>query len=316
MVDVEGMVSHEGDVLIRLTGVAREAARLRSAEASSTDAPLLWPVPRLVPVGVLNDRQTLGLNWDALSHVLIAAPLGQGVGTAMTAILASLAARSTPTELQLRVVAAKGSLPREVLALPHQATPTTDAEQIDDVQMSITSVVEELARRQQHSLTAEPPLVFVVRELCELSLDAIAALTSVLIDGPRYGIRLLVGTEHAATDLQNAFPALTDMGTRLVLRTSDEDESVALVGSTGRGIPRDRRAHAGARRGSRPGRGAWLPCAARPPGTSGRVDDRIIVGDGETERAYERIDGRRREPVRARGDRRSRGATAAGARSM
>ena len=107
-VDVEGLVSHEGDVLIRLTGVARQAAHLRAAAAADGERPEVWPRPRLVPLGVLNDHQVLAANWDALGHLLVAAPLGQGAATALVALLAPLLARATPDELGLEVIAGAG----------------------------------------------------------------------------------------------------------------------------------------------------------------------------------------------------------------
>jgi hypothetical protein len=186
-----------------------------------------------VPLGVLNDGQTLAVNWDALTHVLIASPVGQGAATVLTAVLASLAARSTGGELQLRLLAAPGSLPREVLALRHLQAPAVDSAQPEAVQAAIDELHGELDRRRERGLVDEPQLVLVVRELCDLSAEAITSLTPILIDGPRHGIRVLASSERPAGDLLPASSLLAEVGTRLVLQASDEDESVALLGAPG-----------------------------------------------------------------------------------
>src|SRR5262249_16257878 len=66
-VDVEGMVSHEGDVLVR----AFDAPVDLHDELTDTGdyRPELWPSPCLVTVGLLHDGQPLAANWDALSHM-------------------------------------------------------------------------------------------------------------------------------------------------------------------------------------------------------------------------------------------------------
>jgi nucleoid-associated protein YgaU len=232
-VDVEGLVSHEGDVLIRLTGVARQAAHLRAAAATETERDELWPAPRLVPLGLLNDRQTLAANWDGLGHVFIGAPLGQGAGTALVAILASLVARSTPAELGLYMIGQPSSLARELQALPHLLRPIADSREPETVQAVIDGVRLELERREAERLPDEPELVLVVREIGDLDAEALTSLGPVLLDGPRSGIRLLAASERTGENLVRRCPALSAFGTRLVLQATDEDESVAVLGASG-----------------------------------------------------------------------------------
>ena len=154
-VDVEGLVSHEGDVLIRLTGVARQAAHLRAAAAAEGERPAVWPRPRLVPLGILNDHQVLSANWDALGHLLVAAPIGQGAATALVALLAPLLARATPNELELEVIAGAGSLPAELLAVPHLRGPVVDPRRPEAVQAALDRVHAELERRRAARPDAE-----------------------------------------------------------------------------------------------------------------------------------------------------------------
>jgi hypothetical protein len=61
-------------------------------------------MPSLLGLGLLADRQVFAANWDALSHVLVAAPLGQGADSVLGALLASLVAQRSPAQLGLVVV--------------------------------------------------------------------------------------------------------------------------------------------------------------------------------------------------------------------
>ena len=105
--DVEGMVSRDGDVLVRLTGAADQAADTK------LDADLeAWPpASMLVPLGVLADRQVFAANWDALSHVLVASPMGQGAEAVLGALVASIVSRRSPAQLGLMIFDSAGALP-------------------------------------------------------------------------------------------------------------------------------------------------------------------------------------------------------------
>jgi hypothetical protein len=102
----------------------------------------VWPDPILIPLGVLNDRQTLMGNWDALGHVLVA----------------SLAARRAPADLSLAIVAARGTLERELLRLPHLLTSPVDPRDPDDVIEVMERFRHELERRcrEQPNRRARP----------------------------------------------------------------------------------------------------------------------------------------------------------------
>jgi hypothetical protein len=186
-----------------------------------------------VPVGLLNDRQTLAANWHALGHVFIGAPLGQGAGTALEAVLASLVARSTPAELRLYMIGQPSSLARELQVLPYVLRPVLDPREPETLQVVIDRVCHELDRRQAAHLTDEPELVLVVRELGDLDEETLTSLGPVLLDGPRSGIRLLAASERTGEDLVRRCPVLSAFGTRLVLQATDEDESMAVLGASG-----------------------------------------------------------------------------------
>jgi hypothetical protein len=234
-VDVEGLVSHEGDVLVRLTGV-RQAVRGRLIEVAAgagEAAPEVWPAPTLVPLGLLADRQTLLANWDGLNHVLVAAPLGQGADAVLVALLASLAAERPPSDLGMVTIAAPRTLPEEVGVLPHQLVPLVDPQQPHDVLEALEQVRAELGRRVVAGASNEPDLVLVVRELADLAPEALGVLGPILADGPRYRVRVLAASERPGAELAQACPVLGELATRLVLHAADEDESVALLGMPG-----------------------------------------------------------------------------------
>src|SRR5207302_82786 len=51
--------------------------------------------------------------------------------------------------------------------------------------------------------------------------------------GPRYGVRLVIASERPVAELLQRCPFLDNFGTRLVRQTTDEDESVGLLGMEG-----------------------------------------------------------------------------------
>jgi len=69
---------------------------LRAVAAAEDERAELWPRARLLPPGVLNDHQALAANWDALGHLLVAAPVGQAAATALVALLAPMLACAAP----------------------------------------------------------------------------------------------------------------------------------------------------------------------------------------------------------------------------
>ena len=78
-VDVDGRVSADGDVLVRVTWDTRHPISGELLDVvNDADTRSAWPAPCLVPLLALHDRQQLAVNWHALSSVLIAAPTGKG----------------------------------------------------------------------------------------------------------------------------------------------------------------------------------------------------------------------------------------------
>jgi nucleoid-associated protein YgaU len=112
--DVEGMVSRDGDVLIRVSSVPKEA--LAGGGLDLPDGPDVWAAPSmLIRMGLLTDRQVLAANWDALSHVLVASPSGLGAEAVLEALVASLLARRSPAELGLIVLGRPHSVSDDLL---------------------------------------------------------------------------------------------------------------------------------------------------------------------------------------------------------
>ena len=228
--DVEGIMSVDGDVLVRLTGVVDTVSNI------STDTPMsarqAWSVPStLLRMGLLADRQVFAASWEALSHMLVAAPSGRGAEVVLEALLASLIARRPPAELGLVVIGRPHSLPDELLGIPHLLEPPVDPNDEAAAMALIQLVRREMHDRMSTGRTDQPDIVVVVPELTDLSAEHRAQLSAVMLHGPRYGVRVLAATEQRAVDLVRDCPLLPEFGTRLVLRTADEEESMALLGS-------------------------------------------------------------------------------------
>ncbi|MBV9596610.1 MAG: hypothetical protein JOZ87_07075, partial [Chloroflexi bacterium] len=228
--DVEGIMSVDGDVLVRLTGVVDTVSNI------STDTPMsarqAWSVPStLLRMGLLADRQVFAASWEALSHMLVAAPSGRGAEVVLEALLASLIARRPPAELGLVVIGRPHSLPDELLGIPHLLEPPVDPNDEAAAMALIQLVRREMHDRMSTGRTDQPDIVVVVPELTDLSAEHRAQLSAVMLHGPRYGVRVLAATEQRAVDLVRDCPLLPEFATRLVLRTADEEESMALLGS-------------------------------------------------------------------------------------
>jgi len=227
-VAAEAELTPDGDVALRVRGLRQ--ASLQLTRAMRPLEAILRAVPTLVPVGVLADRQEFSANWGVLGHVLVASSTGTGATAILTSVLARVAARRTPAELQVRIIAPPRALPAAVLSLPHQLGPAVDPQDQDAVAEALSSVRAELDRRLlAGSSTGQPELVVVVAEL--LDLEPYVGLLGQLGErGAACGVRLLAASTRPGSELA-AHPLLPDFSTRLVQRTADEDESVVLLGT-------------------------------------------------------------------------------------
>ena len=91
---------------------------------------------------------------------------------------------------------------------------------------------QELDRRTESGAsTDQPDLVVVVREICDLEPSSMAQLGMLAAAGPTHHMRVVVASERPVTELMRACPFLDDFGTRIVLRTRDEEESIVLLGA-------------------------------------------------------------------------------------
>ena len=229
--DVEGMVSRDGDVLVRLTGVADQVETARRGEIAA-DEPEAWPTPSmLLRVGLLADRQVLATSWDAVSHLLVAAPLSHGGEAVLGALVASMVAQRSPAELGLMILGGPRALPAELQGVTHLLEAPADPHDEKAALEAISRLGEELARRVARGDRVPPDVVLVVPELGDLNAEHYAALGPILMHGPRNRIRVIAARARPVLDLVQNCPLLSEFGTRLVLRTADEEESIALLGS-------------------------------------------------------------------------------------
>lgn len=190
----------------------------------------------LVPLGVLSDGQTAYGNWDEFGHVLMIGLPGGDTDVILTSLIASLAAQCRPEELRLLTIADHRTLPPQLLRLPHHADDVINPDDDDAVRETLEQLRRELVRRirrtegeRGHAWRAtseEPEIVLVVGELANLPDDG-TTLELIGSQGARHGVRLLVAT--ARTDALAA-DVLSHFGTRVVLQTLDDDESIHLIG--------------------------------------------------------------------------------------
>ena len=231
-VDVDGLVSRDGDVLVRVTWDPRHPVSGRVLELVGPGAgAALWPTPCLVPLLLLYDRQEFEANWYALSNVLLAAPAGGNVDVPLSALVASLVSAWRPEDLGLVLLAQPHTLPEELGRFPHGLFDTVNSADPAAVQQALMAVRQELDRRMAAGATDEPDLVVVIRELGDLDAAAIGMLKTIAAAGPRHRVRLVVASERPVAEVLQDCPFLDELGTRLVLQTRDEEESVVLLGT-------------------------------------------------------------------------------------
>jgi LysM repeat protein len=234
-VDTDGLVDQDGDVLVRVTWHPRRPVAGHLLElVGASGANCAWPAPCLVPAQVLYDRQHLGLNWHTLSNVLIASPTGQSGDIPLVALVAALASVRAPEDLGLVVVARPHTLPDEIGLLPHGLLDVVDPGEPEAVQHALEGVKLEIDRRRQaRSLADAADIVVVLRELADLEAEAMASAAAIAATGPQHGVRLLAASERPVAELLGICPFVDRLGTRLVLQTATEEDSVALLGMDG-----------------------------------------------------------------------------------
>ena len=233
-VDVDGQVGQDGDVLVRVTWDPRRPITgdlLERVNSSTTTT--AWPAPCLVPALVLRDRQHLAINWRTLGNVLVAAPTGQSADVPLAALTAALASVRAPEDLGLVVIARPHTLPAEIGVFPHGLLDVADPGDREAVQHALDSVKIEIDRRRQAASAGEADLVVVVRELGDLDPDALSTAAAIAAAGPQHGVRLLAASELPVAELLRTCPFIDQLGTRLVLQTATEEDSVALLGMPG-----------------------------------------------------------------------------------
>lgn len=191
--------------------------------------------PCLLPLGVLPKGDTVYANWHACGHVLIAGLPGGGAEVVLTSVIAALAAHCRPEELRLWTIASRRTLPAQLQHLPHQCCGLADPGDHVQVNRVLEHVRAELVRRMRSAeedageasaRRAEPEVVLVIGELDEVEDDG-ATLELIGVHGPEHGVRLLAATTDAACLSEDV---LAHFGTRLVLQTLDDDESIKLLG--------------------------------------------------------------------------------------
>ena len=170
---MDGLVSQDGDVLVRITWDQRHPVPARVLELVGPDAgPSLWPAPCLVSPLVLYDRQEYDLNWRLLSNVLIASPAGQGAEIPLTALVASLASVRRPEDLGLVLLARPHMLPAEVGKLSHVLVDPVDSFDSAAVAWRCKASARHSTGAYQAARADARGLVVVLREMADLGLEA------------------------------------------------------------------------------------------------------------------------------------------------
>lgn len=221
-------VTPDHDILLHVSGLA--FTRLVAAARP----PVL--LPRLLPLAMLPSREMLYANWHELGHLLVAGLPGSGTDIVLTSLVTALTTRCRPDELRIWTISSRHILPPQLLSLPHQSCSVIDPNDGEQVSAALDRVRTEIVRRMHRTDSgggngwsphpAEPEIVLLMGDLEVLADDA-TTIELLGTHGPAVGVRLVAGTTHA-DKLDDGVMAL--FGTRLVLQTLDDDESIRLLG--------------------------------------------------------------------------------------
>jgi DNA-binding SARP family transcriptional activator len=217
-VQAEAHVTSDEDVLLRLVRVPKSRL-LPAAEAEPSLDDLC------VPLGALPDHQILSGAWPALGNLLIASHTGHGADVILTSLLATLAARCSPDQLQVWLVAEPRALPGPVADMPHVAR-TVDPSNAVALDALLEDLRHELDRRAAGS-EEDSELVVAIAELTRLG-ERCAELELLMPQAVALGVRFIAASSSPGEAVQ--LPVLTQFSTRMVLHMEDEALSVGLLG--------------------------------------------------------------------------------------
>src|SRR5205823_2936360 len=91
----------------------------------------------------------------------------------------------------------------------------------------------EIDRRRQSGSVGDADVVLVIRELADLEPEAMTNAAAIAASGPPHGVRLVAASERPVAELLRLCRFVDGLGTRIVLQTATEEDSVALLGTDG-----------------------------------------------------------------------------------
>lgn len=197
----------------------------------------------LLPLAVLPRRERLFANWPEIGHVLVASQPGGGADVILTSLVSTIAAQVHPEEICLWTIAGSHSLPIRLRELPHQMDgfidPSDDQEigrvlrvlrgNLESRMDSPADTAGEAAPEELPVRRDRPGEILIVGELAELPIIGQIAedLAFIAEHGARFGTQLLAATNRPA-DFSGEL--LHHFQTRLVLKMTSDEDSVALLG--------------------------------------------------------------------------------------
>src|SRR5581483_555895 len=150
-----------------------------------------------------------------LGHVLIAGLPGGGAEVALTGLVAALACRKRPADLQLLTIGSHRVLPAAFGQLPHQRFGLLESSD-ERLAEALDWLRGELHERRISAGRLETP---------NPARPEIALVESILAEGATYGLRVIAATQRSE-DIPEEL--LTQFDTRAALQMLDEDHSIRL----------------------------------------------------------------------------------------
>ncbi|MDW8293601.1 MAG: FtsK/SpoIIIE domain-containing protein, partial [Anaerolineae bacterium] len=186
-----------------------------------------------VVLGECHDGSPLVVDFSDEAHALIAGSTGSGKTSLLHAILATLIARASPSDVRLALIDLKAAELTIYRTAPHLWTHV--ATEAGSAVKVLQGMVDEMERRYRCADRTFPLLFVVVDEMASLFAaqpTARSLLTRIAQMGRAAGMRVIVATQHPLAKVVDS-SLKANLNLRIALRTASVDASRVIIDDSG-----------------------------------------------------------------------------------
>jgi S-DNA-T family DNA segregation ATPase FtsK/SpoIIIE len=213
--------------------------RAAASFAALAAAPKFAAGKYLIPVGMDNAGNPVMSDFTAFPHLLVAGASGSGKTVFLQSMIAGLAMKCSPEDLELMLIDGNYQDLQYFDGLPHMVTDGVLCETeeiIGGLQAAVDEMDRRMTARRSDGRAAFPHLLVVVDEVDKLLSDKATRqqveplLTRISKEGRKFGIHIAIGSQRPSGDLISPH-ILANISTRVCLKVSKESYSENVIGS-------------------------------------------------------------------------------------